>query len=156
MTQLPDTSTEAGQRQASVMLARMMGWHIGNKETTERGAWIRVLCDDKGNDLGLRPPFGGGIAPKRQELVPNSFFNLYRHANMALAWRVICWLVDPKNDPFFVWFKEEDRPRFYAGLQWRSWWSANSHDYYNDTAQRAWLDNALIFAINAGMLEAQP
>ncbi len=99
MTQLPDTTTEAGQREASVMLARLMGWHIGNKETTERGAWIRVLCDDKGNDLGLRPPFGGGIAPKRQELVPNSFFNLYRPANMALAWRVLNFAAE--NVPYF-------------------------------------------------------
>ncbi len=126
MKQLPDTSTEAGQREASVMLARLIpDWSVHN-------------------DWQITTPEGYGLR------------NLYKPSEMAQAWKVICWLVDPKNDPFFVWFKEEDRSRFYAGLQWRSWWSANSHDYYNDTAQRAWLDNALIFAINAGMLEAQP
>lgn len=137
MPTVPDTTTEQGQREASVMLARLCGWHIGNKKT-ERGAWIRVLCDDHGNDLGLRPPFGGGVAPKHQELVPSGLFNLYAPANMALAWRVLNW-VQANMD------RGARRDLSYIVMDFTAPPAA---------AQRAWLDEVSKMATEAGLVAA--
>ena len=66
MTQLPDTTTEAGQREASVMLARLSGWEV---EPDDYGKmWIK--CPGE----------------------PYATTNLYQPVFMFLAWRVLNWV----------------------------------------------------------------
>lgn len=135
MTTIPDTTTEKGQREASVMLAQLRGWDVSFGLIDSDQSWDGFAHDT----LTITTEDGEWCD------------NLYNPAHMALAWRVVCWFVDPKNDPMFVWFDEKDRPRYYAGLAWRVWWN-NSIEYYNETAQKAWLDKVLLFAHNAGMV----
>jgi len=62
---LPDTSTEQGQREASVMLARLCGWEV---EPDDYGKmWIK--CPGE----------------------PYATTNLYHPVFMFLAWRVLNW-----------------------------------------------------------------
>lgn len=145
MIHLPDTSTEQGQREASVMLARLMGDKFDIVTL-----WLCPVCGGCNSYVWRNccaSPYCDGERP--------SLPNLYDPANMALAWKTVCWFVDPQNDPMFVWFNEEDRPRYYAGLAWRAWWSKEGVGHFNDTAQRAWLDKILALAIEAGMLEVK-
>ncbi len=143
MTTLPDTTTEKGQREASVMLAELCGWHIGNIRLESR-AWMRVMVDASGTDLGLRPPFGGGLNKKEQELKPTTLFNLYDPANMALAWRVLNW---------WEWVKSEEggglsEKTFFVGFgDFEAWMKMLPAE-----ALRRWLDKILSLAVKEGMI----
>lgn len=133
---IPDTSAEAGQREASVILARLCGWEYFCDGMTS-GIWQITpggLGDMLFYDEWQRPQYDGddyGIVP----------LNLYDPANMALAWRVLNWA---------------NATRFGGGTtldQWK-WW----HDFIADLrllrasdAQMAWLDKILQLAIEAGM-----
>lgn len=136
---------EMGEQEKSVALARLCGWRIDNIPTSTGAAWMRVLCDENGNDLGLRPPFGGGIEKRHVDLKPTKLFNLYDPANMALAWRVGVWAgnnlpndaISKLND---LWLRRDTYP--YEVFMW-----------YEPEAQRLWLDKILELAIEAGMTE---
>lgn len=106
---------------------------------------MRVLCDAQGNDLGLRPPFGGGVAPKEQKLKPTKLFNLYDPANMALAWRVLNWA---GMTQFF-----EDFSKWANARMDLTQIVVNGQDLPPDRAQKSWLDKILALAIEAGMVE---
>lgn len=67
MIELPDTSTEKGQRRASVLLARFCGWFPEKQlDVTDLGGWVAVRFYDYGD-----------------------FVNLYHPQNMCIAWKVL-------------------------------------------------------------------
>ncbi len=69
---IPDTSTEAGQREASVMLARLMpDWEIRPQDDGK----IWVVCPGE----------------------PYATTNLYQPVFMFLAWRVLNWAMGDRQ-----------------------------------------------------------
>lgn len=132
MTQLPDTTTEAGRVEASVMLAELCGW------LTSDGSWHRYM-----------PPSGAGASvnhAKGQEITTIFALcpTLYDPANMALAWRVLNWR---------EWVKSEEggglsEKTFFVGFgDFEAWMKMPPVE-----AQRRWLDKILSLAIKEGML----
>lgn len=151
MKLIPDTTTEQGQIEASVMLARLCGW---------------LTTDNAFHNY--RPPGseGGSVNHKRGypatsifKPIPNGLGcrTLYDPANMALAWRVRGWFHKLARE-------EQEREKYNTELWWELCaWEMNltfkgNHlvEMLPQVAQRAWLDKILQLAIEAGMLEAQP
>lgn len=144
MMNLPDTTTEQGQREASVMLARLCRWDVSYGLIDSDQSWDG-FCHDT---LTITTDTGEWCD------------NLYDPANMALAWRVLNWAMS--EDMQFVGFVNygngwEHKPA-----------EASSHGFSElverevdfslspADAQRAWLDKILTLAIEAGMLEDTP
>lgn len=122
---MPDTTTEAGQREASVMLAELCGW------LTSDGSWHRYM-----------PPSGAGASvnhAKGQEIATIFALcpTLYNPANMALAARVLRFVRDRHDD-----FKLS--PKAESVLAW--------FFAYSDDGVRTALDSVLTLAIEAGMI----
>ena len=130
MIELPDTSTEARQREASVMLARLRGWRM---EETQWGDGF-VLTD------GQEETIDGELYTDGQMV------NLYDPANMALAWRVLNWAFN--NLPGDTGQSQN----FFDFLNAREYWEQEFlWSMPPAAAQRAWLDKILQLAIEAGM-----
>jgi hypothetical protein len=102
-----------------------------------------VLCDADGNDLGLRPPLGGGVEKKQVELTSSNLPNLFDPAKMALAWRVLNWAEDYAHDT---------STKLHLG--WMGFLPESLFQMKPADAQRAWLDKILELAIEAGMVTA--
>lgn len=125
---LPDTTTEQGQREASVMLARLIpDWEV----------------EDLGHRVYIHIKDGGVITFARDNTHEAS---LYDPVYMALAWKVLNWA----NNSFFGGDTRLD--------QWHWWhdFVADMRLLPPAAAQRAWLNKVLTLAIEAGMIEAQP
>lgn len=148
MTQLPDTTTEAGQIEASRILFNLMEWKtieiVGNLWTTVPG----LMFDEK--------------IQWADEVFPN--LNLYAVSatggeplHMPLAWRVLNWatstIAQKKEqamslndmDLWCYWREGEVGLREIMGL---------AQKLGPADAQRAWLDKILSLAIEAGRLNA--
>ncbi len=124
---IPDTTTEAGRVEASILLAELCGW------ITSDGLWHRYM-----------PPSGAGACvnhAKGQEITTIFALcpTLYNPANMALAWRVLNWAFANFVD---IWLEET----------FRAWVPNPLYTLPPADAQRAWLDKILTLAIEAGML----
>lgn len=126
---LPDTSTEKGQREASVMLAKLMpDW------TVREGVGVFWIEDEK-NDLPLL------TIPKYDNIGCKT---LYDPANMALAWRVLNW---------WDWLKSEEGgglsgKTFFVGFgDFETWMKMLPAE-----ALRRWLDKILALAVEEGMI----
>jgi len=128
MTTLPDTTTEKGQREASVMLAQLAKLH---NEVHYAGGGVEKEI------VG----FSRGYNCLVTLMYPESP-NLYDPANMALAWRVLNWANE--------WMANggaRDFPDFCDDIL-RCLDAASPPA----AAQRAWLDKILSLAIEAGMI----
>ena len=124
MTTVPDTTTEAGQREASVMLARLMG------ELSE------CTCGTPACTVGMRIDSGNGwFVPKVN--------NLYDPANMPKAWHALNWA----NKTKFGGETTLDQ------WSWWHNFVADMRLLPPAAAQRAWLDKILSLAIQAGMVQ---
>lgn len=134
MTQLPDTTTEAGQHEASVMLARLMGIYL---QLFSDMAKFRL----RGDDVFVSVYPHGWYHGMTEDEAWKYFPNLYDPANMALAWRVLSFAIDNFSIPnhhFALRAMVNDMAFFTMPIA---------------AAQRAWLDKILTLAIEAGMIE---
>lgn len=136
MTNLPDTSTEQGQREASVMLARLMpDWQV---VVDHNIIWI----DIPGESYRIRDEF-----------------TLYHPAFMALAWRVLNWALDKFQQIEKGLLPHSNMP-FTYDMKWRQSVVGKAtleralFTMPPAEAQHAWLDKILELANEAGMLEA--
>lgn len=129
MIELPDTSMEQGQREASVLIARMCGWL-----TTDVTFHNYFPPNGKGASVNHRRGHNDseifGLCP-----------TLYNPVNMALAWRVLNWVAS-LDAPYTlrlmnIWSFEE-----WAKLP-------------PSEAVRAWLDKILELANESGMLDGE-
>jgi hypothetical protein len=135
--------------QKSVILARLCNWQAVNAQT-KSGAWMRVLGDAAGEDLGVI--FGGGLSCKAQELRDSIIPDLYDPANMALAWRVLNW-VYPWQHP--IGPDDTQSPEAWHDGTVRWGWAIErviDGSLSPAVAQRSWLDKVLELAIEAGMV----
>lgn len=140
MKNLPDTSTEQGQRGASVMLARLCGWDVSYGLIDSDQLWDGFAHDT----LHITADTGEWCD------------NLYDPANMALAWRVLNWATTQS-----VTVKAQKGG---GDDIWQEPWTTFIDDEINGKyeiymmtpadAQRAWLDKILTLAIESGMIEA--
>ena len=98
MTKLPDTTTEAGQRKASVMLARLMGIYL---QLFSDMAKFRL----RGDDVFVSVYPHGWYHGMTEDEAWKYFPNLYDPANMFLMWRIVNWAAE--NVPHFSkWWHE--------------------------------------------------
>ncbi len=138
MTQLPDTTTEAGQREASVMLARMCGWVYQHDGIT--GSWYT------GNDVLADTTLLYDEWQRTRQGYDVIDLNLYAPANMALAWRVLNWAMNTNPDMGVSLLLDVYRlDSFECGF-------VDLPRLKPADAQRAWLDKILTLADSAGML----
>lgn len=135
MSNLPDTTTKAGQREASVMLAALMG------------ELKQCICGKPGCAIGKSDDW---FIPRVK--------NLYEPANMALAWRVLNWATtqsvtvkaqkgggdDIWQEPWTTFIDDEINGKYEIYMMTPA------------DAQRAWLDKILTLAIEAGMQPCPP
>jgi hypothetical protein len=96
----------------------------------------QLLSDQEKSDL-LCPRVG--IEPGIYS-VSTLYPDLYREMHMALAWKVHIWAIHNSNDKFFK--------------KYHKWWRTMK-PFYNEDAQRAWLDKILSLAIEAGLVELE-
>lgn len=112
MIQLPDTTTEQGQRQASALLAKAMGVYSQLFDDCVkfrfRGddvlvcvfphhhGWYRVTED---NDAFHHSPYPEGRERDIRNDEWRHFVNFYEPTNMSLLWRVLNWASE--NVPHF-------------------------------------------------------
>lgn len=151
MLQLPDTTTGAGQTEASVMLARLMG--------LAPQLFSDVYRFRQGDEEG--EIFTSGYPHGWYHRMPVNeawkfFPNLYDPANMALAWRVLNWAATQT--------KTVKAQKGGGDESWQESWATFIDDAINGNldmysmppaaAQRAWLDGILGLAIEAGMVDA--
>jgi len=149
VTTLPDTTTEQGRVEASVMLARLCGW---------------LTTDNAFHNY--RPPGseGGSVNHKKGypaisifKPIPNGLGcrTLYDPANMALAWRVLNWAVKTVDQ------KKEQAMNGGGMDSWMYWHEGHfelrgimlsGQELPPAEAQHAWLDKILQLAIEAGMI----
>lgn len=140
MTQLPDTSTEAGQKKATNMLLSLMGWETSWGIANMHG--YCVVRDRVGKIM-----YEGYIG-----------LNLYNPTHMALAWTVLRWALWhdyllPEQARSVIWIKY----RISAGVFKTIFYQMVDMDYAGtlppSEAMRYWLDKILSLANEAGMLE---
>lgn len=144
MTQLPDTSTEAGQREASVMLARLMGL------APQLFSDVCNFYHEDTYDIFVSIYPHGWYHGMTEDEAWKYFPNLYNPANMALAWQVLNWAFN--NLPGDTGQSQV----FFDFLNAREYWEQEFlWSMPPAAAQRAWLDKILALASEAGMLEAQ-
>ncbi len=93
MTQLPDTITEAGQREASVMLARLMGL------APQLFSDVCNFYHEDTYDIFVSIYPHGWYHGMTKDEAWKYFPNLYAPANMALAWKVMNFAAE--NVPYF-------------------------------------------------------
>ncbi len=151
---IPDTSTESGQREASVMLARLCGW------ITEDGAFYHYSPPgNKGASVNYKKGYADTDIFRP---VPNGAgcLTLYDTNNMALAWHVLTWSMQMTKRVSRITGCIEYK--YSIGSDVYDLMTGEDPELGKDIfemlpaeAQRTWLDKILRLAVRARMIKAQ-
>ena len=136
----------------SVLLAKAMGWEVDPRIRDNELSDIYYLLPDGEYYTGAVIRTGSDISAY------HALPDLYSPANMALAWRVLNWAgkqlpTETVRPGFIIHSWAGKLHSFWGASHWVDGHKLFLHSMKPATAQRAWLDEVLSLAIEAGLIE---